>query len=112
MLLGSRLYQDLRSKPAFAEQIIKGAFNNTAYVLPAFETYGQTHESAALSDLLASKDKPLLAASVKKEIAGPFDFKRFPQGHNWTLFDRWFNATDPYRIAYGPRSVRVGVFGA
>ena len=82
---------------------MQGARDKTAYVLPAFETYGPTNEAAALADLLASKDKRLLAESVKKEIAGPFDFKRFPQGHNWTLFDRWFTSTKSYRVNYGPR---------
>lgn len=103
MLLGSRLYQDLLSSPEFAQKIILGARERTAYVLPAFETYGQTHEAAALADLLASKDKRVLAESVKRDIAGPFDSKRFPQGHNWTLFDHWFTSTQPYRITYGPR---------
>ena len=103
MLLGSRLYQDLYSNPTLAQNIIQGARDKTAYVLPAFETYGQTNEAAALADLLASKDKRTLAESIKRGISAPFDFKRFPQGHNWTLFDRWFIATESYRVNYGPR---------
>ena len=51
MLLGSRLYQDLRANPIFSQQIVKGANAKAAYVLPAFETYGETHEAAALADL-------------------------------------------------------------
>ena len=54
---------------------------------------------------MASKDKKLLAESVRKDLAGPFDVKRFPQGHNWTLFDRWFVAKEPYRVNYGSRWV-------
>ena len=108
MLLGSRLYQDLRANPVFSQQIVKGANARAAYVLPAFETYGETHEAAALADLLASKDKRLLAESIRKQLAGPFDVKRFPQGHNWTLFDRWFVATDAYKVTYGHRWVPVG----
>lgn len=61
-------------------RLVDGARNKTAFVLPAFETYGAVYESAALADVLASKGKEFLIESMKKEVVGPFDHKRFPQG--------------------------------
>ncbi len=85
------------------QALSSGAAERTAFVLPAFETYGETFEAAALADLLASRDKRLLNESVRKSIAGPFDSTRFPQGHNWTLFEKWYKANQMYPIKYGHR---------
>lgn len=96
--------QDLRSNPLFSRQLVETARAKTAFVLPAFETYGKTvYEAGALADLLSSRDKAFLWDSVTKGMAGPFDHTRFAQGHNWTLFDRWRDAEQAYKVNYGPR---------
>mmetsp|Transcript_23209 Transcript_23209/g.50938 ORF Transcript_23209/g.50938 Transcript_23209/m.50938 type:complete len:525 (-) Transcript_23209:908-2482(-) len=103
MLMSSALYEDLVSGKGFSTMLMEKARAKTAFVLPAFETYGQTYEAAALADLLASRDKQFMIDSVAKDIAGPFDSKRFAQGHNWTLFDRWYKADKEYKVMYGHR---------
>ncbi|GAX72769.1 hypothetical protein CEUSTIGMA_g225.t1 [Chlamydomonas eustigma] len=103
MLMSSKLYRDLVSNSSFAQKLQSGAARRVAFVLPAFETYGETYEAAAIADLLSSKDKSLLVESIRKHIAGPFDFKRFPQGHNCTRFNQWFISSQSYKIKYGAR---------
>lgn len=79
MLMGSRFYRDLRNDLAFSQRLVEAARARTAFVLPAFETYGSVYEAAAIADLLASRDKLFLMDGIKKGIIGPFDHKRFPQ---------------------------------
>ena len=79
----------------------------SAVCRPAFETYGPPTKAAAYADFLASKSKAFLAEGIRQNRTGPFDARRFPPGHNWTLFDRWFVAHDPYKVPYGSGCVGV-----
>lgn len=40
-------------------------------------------------------------ASVSQGLASPFDGVRYPEGHNSTLFDRWYTSQELYPIVYG-----------
>ncbi|KAG1666443.1 hypothetical protein FOA52_015113 [Chlamydomonas sp. UWO 241] len=104
MLISHTFYDELVSSNALRGLLLSRAANGTAFVLPAFETYGSTEEAAALADHIVDGDKARLMVSVKSGQAGPFDTERFPQGHASTLFDKWYTAEGgPYHIEYGSR---------
>ncbi|MEW5320424.1 MAG: hypothetical protein WDW38_011499 [Sanguina aurantia] len=73
-------------------------------VLPTFETNATgdiTANEDELADLLSQQDKAAFMASVSQGLASPFDGVRYPEGHNSTLFDRWYTSQELYPIVYG-----------
>lgn len=70
------------------------------FVLPAFETaelptMAAAHKVAAKA---AASDKQALQKMVAEQQVWQFALKIFREGHNMTLYDKWFNSSE----AYGP----------
>ena len=113
MLVSSSLYKELKTNSVFLKQLLDETGGRISepggiFVLPAFEPVGgdNQEQTAAIADLLASKDKRfLISYGIGKKLATPFDAQRFPQGHNWTLFSKWYtlSSPDPYVVQYGHR---------
>jgi hypothetical protein len=113
MLVGAQLYKDLRTNSVFLRQLLdetggKISEPGGVFVLPAFEPIAGENQDqqAAIADLLASKDKRfLISYGLGKKLVTPFDASRFPQGHNWTLFSKWYtlSSPNPYVVQYGHR---------
>lgn len=97
MLVSKSLYEDLSANATLTAEVVGLANKNVAFVLPAFETFGNIREVA---DVVSSGTKDFLISSIAAGLVSIFRLRWYPQGHNATNYRHWFNASDHYQITY------------